>query len=173
MNPGPAGESPAADFTQRTMPLKSVAERTHVHEAKDPAENRRRRDAEAVLSCLRVSASQRENLLQPMSRSGRCHTNEPRSVSRPMKLSRPQRRRNAEAVPHVSASPRLRVSASPGAIPSPSRAGATAGSRAGCPSFEWDAIWIATGERRGTIPGARDRRSSLRWSDRRNPCSSD
>ena len=38
-----AGESPPADFTQRAMPFESVVERTHVHEAKNPAEARGRR----------------------------------------------------------------------------------------------------------------------------------
>jgi hypothetical protein len=49
-------------------------------------------------SCLRVSASQRENLLQPMPRSRRCHGNGPRNVSTCMRQIRPLRRRDAEAV---------------------------------------------------------------------------
>ena len=67
----------------------------------------RRGDAEALGSRLRVSASQQENLLQPVPRSGRCHWNEPRNVSKHMRQSRPQRRGDAEAL-----GSRLRVSAS-------------------------------------------------------------
>ena len=58
-------------------------------------------------SCLRVSASRRENLLQPIPRSGRCHGNEPRNVSTCRRQSRPQRCGDAEALGSC-----LRVSAS-------------------------------------------------------------
>jgi hypothetical protein len=65
MNSGPTSKSPPADFIQRAMPLGSVAERPQVHEAKIP---QRRGDAEVGGPCLRVSASQRAILHQPMSR---------------------------------------------------------------------------------------------------------
>ncbi len=58
---------------------------------------------EIVGPCLCVSASQRENLLHPMSRIVRCQWNEPRSVSERMRMIRPQRRR---VLTDVSASQR-------------------------------------------------------------------
>ncbi len=58
-------------------------------------------------SCLSVSAPRRESLLKPMPRSGPCHWNEPRNVSKRMRQSRPQRRGDAEALGSC-----LRVSAS-------------------------------------------------------------
>ena len=56
---------------------------------------------------LSVSAPRRESLLKPMPRSGPCHWNEPRNVSKRMRQSRPQRRGDAEALGSC-----LRVSAS-------------------------------------------------------------
>ena len=62
------------------------------------------------------------------------------------------------------------TSASPQAIPSPRRL--IRRFSCGISKLRMDSIWIAAGQRRGTIPGAGSRRSSFRWSDRRNPCSS-
>jgi len=45
-----AGDSPPVDVTQRAMALESVAERTHVHEEKTPAEARRRREGTCVIA---------------------------------------------------------------------------------------------------------------------------
>jgi len=42
-SPIAAGEYPPADVTQRAMPFESSAEHTHIHQAKTPAEARRRR----------------------------------------------------------------------------------------------------------------------------------
>jgi hypothetical protein len=58
MNLGPAGESPPADVTQQAMPLGSVAGRTHVHEAKNPAETLRRRGCWPMSPRLCVSAGE-------------------------------------------------------------------------------------------------------------------
>jgi len=64
--------------------------------------------AEVVGPYLCVSASQRENLLHPMLRIVRCQWNEPRNVSKRMRMSRPLRRRDAV---FLLMSPRLSVSA--------------------------------------------------------------
>ena len=99
-----AGDSPPGDFTHQAIPFESVSERPHVHEAKLPP---RRGDAEVGGPCLRVSASQRAILLQPILPSRRCHSNPSRNVPTSM---RQNSRRGAETqrlLAHVAASPRL------------------------------------------------------------------